>query len=222
MAARTREFTQPRRSSLSRTQRKTIAGYLFIAPAFLLYAFFFVYPFVISIYYSLVKWGGAGPKQFVGFANYARLFSDRLLWQSLQHNLLWVIVGTITPIAIALLLGALLWRGLPGMLFFRTIFFLPVILSEVVIAIVWNWIYHPLFGPLNLLLRGVGLDSLARGWLGDPQTALPALLVTAIWGYFGFAFVVIMAGLQDVNLELVEAAQIDGANSWQRFRCGTC
>ena len=218
MAARTREFTQPRRSSLSRTQRKTIAGYLFIAPAFLLYAFFFVYPFVISIYYSLVKWGGAGPKQFVGFANYARLFSDRLLWQSLQHNLLWVIVGTITPIAIALLLGALLWRGLPGMLFFRTIFFLPVILSEVVIAIVWNWIYHPLFGPLNLLLRGVGLDSLARGWLGDPQTALPALLVTAIWGYFGFAFVVIMAGLQDVNLELVEAAEIDGANSWQRFR----
>ena len=218
MAVQTTQLRETRRIGVSRSQRKRIAGYAFILPAFLLYAFFFIYPFVISIYYSFIKWAGAGPKQYVGLANYTRLFSDRLLGQALWHNLIWVIVGTISPIAIALLLGALLWRGLRGMVVFRTIYFLPVVLSEVVIAIVWNWIYHPLFGALNEFLRAIGLGFLARGWLGDPDTALMALLVTAIWGYFGFAFVVIMAGLQDVNVELVEAAMIDGANAWQRFR----
>jgi raffinose/stachyose/melibiose transport system permease protein len=88
----------------------------------------------------------------------------------------------------------------------------------VVVAITWNWIYHPLFGALNQILTAIGLGSLTRGWLGDANTALLAVLVTAIWQYFGFCFVVIMAGLQDVNLELVEAAMIDGANPWQRFR----
>jgi ABC-type sugar transport system permease subunit len=200
-----------------RSLRKVLPGYAFIAPAFLLYAVFFIYPFVVSIYYSFVKWSGGGTKEFVGLANYRRLFSDTLLWQALSHNLVWVVGGTIIPIAIALLLGALMWRGARGLLVFRTIFFLPVVLAEVVIAIIWNWIYHPLFGALNQMLTAIGLGSLARGWLGDPDTALLAVLVTAIWSYFGFAFVIIMAGLQDVSVDLVEAAMIDGANGWQRF-----
>jgi len=192
-------------------------GYAFVLPAFALYLFFVIYPFFVSIYYSLTKWDGAQPvKQFVGLANYARFLSDRLVWQSLQHNVVWIILGTITPIAIGLFLGILLWSGARGIVFYRTVYFLPVVLSEVVIAIIWNWIYHPLMGALNLLLKGVGLGSLARGWLGDPGTALPALIVAAIWSYYGFCFVVIMAGLQNVNLELVEAATIDGANGWQR------
>jgi ABC-type sugar transport system permease subunit len=203
--------------SRSRSRRHMLAGYAFIAPAFLLYAFFFIYPFVVSIYYSFIKWTGAGPKQFVGLANYQRLFSDTLLRQALSHNLIWVIFGTFIPIAIALLLGALVWRGARGLLAFRTIFFLPVVLAEVVVAISWNWIYHPLFGALNQILTAIGLGSLTRGWLGDPGTALMAVLVTAIWSYFGFAFVIIMAGLQDVSVDLVEAAMIDGANAWQRF-----
>jgi raffinose/stachyose/melibiose transport system permease protein len=201
----------------ARMRRKARAGYLFIAPAMLLYLYFFVYPFIISIYYSFLKWNGAGPPQFVGLQNYVRLFSDKLLGQALTNNLIWVVIGTISPIAISLLLGALLWRGVRGMAIFRTIYFLPVVLSEVVVAITWNWIYHPLFGALNQLLEAIGLGSLARGWLGDPDTALLALLVTAIWSYFGFAFVVIMAGLQDINMDIIEAALIDGASGWQRF-----
>lgn len=201
----------------ARSRRKALAGVLFVAPALLLYLFFFVYPFLVSIYYSTIEWRGAGPPEFVGLQNYARLLGDGLLLKALGNNLIWVVVGTISPIAIGLLLGALLWRGARGMVAFRTIYFLPVVLSEVVIAIVWNWIYHPLFGALNQFLRAVGLGELARGWLGDPSTALAALLITAIWSYFGFAFVVIMAGLQDVSVDLVEAAMIDGASSWQRF-----
>jgi ABC-type sugar transport system permease subunit len=176
-----------------------------------------VYPFINSIYYSLTRWDGAQPvKEYVGLANYTRLLTDSLMWQSLQHNLVWVILGTISPIVIGLLLGILLWSGVRGLVVFRTLYFLPVILSEVVIAIIWNWIYHPLFGALNIVLKSIGLGQLARGWLGDPDTALVALIIAAIWAYFGFAFVVIMAGLQNVNLELVEAAIVDGANAWQR------
>jgi ABC-type sugar transport system permease subunit len=201
-----------------RAKRKAIAGWAFVAPAVLIYAFFFIQPFFYSIYYSLTDWNGADPvKQFVGLSNYIKLAGDSLLWQALGHNLIWVIIGTVAPIAIGLLLGVLIWTGALGRVVFRTIYFLPVILSEVVVAIIWNWIYHPLFGAVNQILRGIGLDHLARGWLGDPQTALLALLITAIWTYYGFCFVIIMAGLQNVDISLVEAATIDGANGWQRF-----
>ena len=208
-----------RRGQLSpRAKRKAIAGWVFVLPAILIYAFFFIQPFFYSIYYSLTDWNGADPvKQFVGLGNYIKLAGDSLLWQALGHNLIWVIIGTVSPIAIGLLLGVLIWTGALGRVVFRTIYFLPVILSEVVVAIIWNWIYHPLFGAVNQILRGIGLDHLARGWLGDPQTALLALLMTAIWSYYGFCFVIIMAGLQNVDISLVEAATIDGANGWQRF-----
>jgi ABC-type sugar transport system permease subunit len=202
-----------------RAWRQALIGYAFVLPALLLYLFFVIRPFLDSVYYSLTDWDGAQPlKRFVGLANYQKLLSDSLLWQALYHNLIWVIIGTLAPIVIALLLGVLLWgRQVWGRTLFRTIYFIPVVLSDVVVAIVWNWIYHPFFGPVNSALKAVGLGSLARGWLGDPNSALLALLITAIWAYYGFCFVVIMAGLQSVNMELVEAATIDGANSWQRF-----
>jgi raffinose/stachyose/melibiose transport system permease protein len=219
MAAPTRPWAKGAGSIMPRgSPRRMTVGYAFILPALLLYAIFFIYPFVVSIYYSLISWKGVGPKEFVGLDNYRRLLSDGLLLQVLSHNLIWVIIGTTAPIVIALLLGGLMWRGLRGMTFFRVVYFLPVVLADVVVAITWNWIYHPLFGALNQILTAMGLGSLTRGWLGDSDTALLAVLATAIWQYFGFCFVVIMAGLQDVNLELVEAAMIDGANPWQRFR----
>lgn len=204
--------------AISRSARGWVIGYAFVVPALALYLFFVAYPFVQSVYFSLTSWDGAQPvKEFVGLANYARLFSDRLLWQSLMHNLIWIILGTFTPIAIGLFLGVLLWSGARGMVVFRTIYFLPVILADVVIAIIWNWIYNPMMGAANQVLRLIGLGFLARGWLGDPHTALPALIGAAIWSYYGFCFVVIMAGLQNVNIELIEAATIDGANAWQRL-----
>jgi len=197
--------------------RKT-AGYVFVLPALALYGFFVLYAFANSIYYSLVSWDGAQPvKDYIGLTNYSILLRDPLLWQALYHNVIWVILGTVSPIAIGLLLGVLLWHGVRGMTLFRTVFFMPVVLSGVVIAMIWNWIYHPLFGALNQLLRFVGLASLTRGWLGDMTWALPALIVAAIWSYYGFCFVVIMAGLQNVDRELIDAAMIDGANFWQRF-----
>ena len=127
-------------STLVKSIRKNAVGYAFVLPALLVYSFFVVYPFINSIYYSLTSWNGAQPvKEYVGLVNYTRLLTDSLMWQSLQHNLVWVVIGTIAPIVIGLLLGILLWSGVRGLVVFRTIYFLPVILSEVVVAIIWNW-----------------------------------------------------------------------------------
>jgi ABC-type sugar transport system permease subunit len=198
--------------------RTSLTGYLFVLPAFALYLLFVLYPFVVSIYYSLTDWDGAQPvKPFVGMGNYARLIGDRLMWLSLWHNLVWIVFGTLTPVVIGLGLASLVWSGVRGRLFFRTVYFMPVVLATVVVGIIWSWIYHPMFGPINVALRAVGLGHIARGWLGDLNWALFALMLAALWAYFGFCFVILLAGLQNVDLEVHDAAKIDGANAWQRF-----
>jgi ABC-type sugar transport system permease subunit len=156
-------------------------------------------------------------KEWVGLANYRELIGDNLFWLSLQHTVIWVIVGTIAPIAIGMLLALLLWRRPKGFTVFRTFFFMPQVLSTVVIGIIWNWIYNPIFGILNEALDAVGLEDVSRGWIGDPDVALYAVLVAAIWATIGLCFVIFLAGLQNVSKDLLEAATVDGANTWQRF-----
>lgn len=195
------------------------AGYLFILPAFILYAVFMIYPFFASIYLSFTDWNGVGRiSGFVGFDNYQRLIHDHLLWKSLRHNVIWVIIGTVAPMILGLFLALLLWRRPKGFTLFRTAYFMPQMLSPVVIAIIWGWIYNPVFGLLNRSLDRAGLDSLTRGWLGDPSTVLYAILVAAVWAETGFVFVVFLAGLQNVSRDLLEAATLDGANAWQRLK----
>jgi multiple sugar transport system permease protein/raffinose/stachyose/melibiose transport system permease protein len=194
------------------------AGILFILPALAIYAIFFVKPFLTSIYYSLTSWNGYDQvKEFVGLANYVRLFHDPLVWLSLSHNLIWIAIFTLAPIIIGLPLAVMLTNIRRGRLVFQTAFFLPYVLSGVLIGVIWGWIYNPVFGVLNYVLHSIGLGGLARGWLGDPDLALYAVLVAAIWGYFGFCVVIFMAALQNINLELIEAAKIDGANAIQQF-----
>ena len=206
------------RRSLRQWLRKYLPSYLFILPALVLYAIFVVYSFLSTIYFSMTDWDGAQPvKRFIGLENYQHLFQDQLMWLSLTHNLIWIAVGTLTPVVIGLVLATLVWSGVRGRIVFRTIFFMPVVLSTVVVGMIWAWIYHPMFGPINLILRAVGLESVARGWLGDLTWALYALLLAALWAYFGFCFVILLAALQNVDMELHDAAKIDGANAWRRF-----
>ncbi len=211
-----------RRSGARRASRhwaRYRAGYLFVLPAFLLYAVFMIYPFLQAIYLSFTDWNGAERvKHFVGFRNYREMVQDDLFWTSVGHTLIWVVIGTIGPLVIGLLLAQLLWRRPRGFTLFRTVYFMPQVLSSVVIAIVWGWIYNPIFGILNKGLDRVGLEGLSRGWLGDPDFALYAVLVAAMWATVGFVFVVFLAGLQTVSRDLIEAATVDGANAWQRFR----
>jgi len=198
--------------------RRYRAGILFVLPALILYLIFMVYPFFQSIYFSFTSWNGVtAVKEWVGLANYYELIKDDLFWLSLQHTVIWVIVGTIAPIAIGMLLAILLWRRPKGFTLFRTFYFMPQVLSAVVIGIVWNWIYNPIFGILNESLDAFGLEDLSRGWLGDPDVALYAVLIAAIWATIGLCFVIFLAGLQNVSKDLLEAATVDGANAWQRF-----
>lgn len=219
MGAQPTAFVAPQRSPAQRWWNRYRAGIFFVLPALLLYLIFVGFPFIQTIYFSLTDWNGVRPtKNFIGLANYQEMIRDPLLWKSLRNNVTWVIIGTIAPMAIGLMLAMLLWRKPRGFNLFRTIFFMPQVLSAVVIGIIWSWIYNPLFGNLNKLLKAVGLGDLARGWLGDPSVALYAVLLAAIWAEVGFVFVVFLAGLQNVSKDLLEAATVDGANGWQRFK----
>ena len=208
-------MVRPARSRLEERQR---AGFWFVLPALVVYIVFFGLPFAATIWLSFTSWNGTGVPDLNGVANWIRLVADGAMWAALGNNMIWVVVGTAVPIFVGLILSVMLWTDARGSIVYRTAFFLPVVLSPVVIGIIWMWIYNPLFGLLNTALRGVGLGSLAVGWLGEPETALYAVLVTAIWSYVGFCVVVLFAGLQKVDPELVAAARIDGANAQQRFR----
>lgn len=178
-----------------------------------------ILPLLGTIWLSLHEWDGFTPDQaFVGLANYARLVDDGRFLTALSHVLIWAVVGTIAPIAIALPLSIALWSGVRFRTVYRTIFFLPVVLPIVVIGIIWGWIFHPLYGVLNVGLESVGLGSLATGWLGDPDTALLAVITAAVWATFGFVVMLLLAGLQGINMDLVDAARVDGAGAWQRAR----
>jgi ABC-type sugar transport system permease subunit len=193
-------------------------GWLFVLPPLVLYVLFVLIPLVRSVYISLTDWNGVRPVvNWIGLENYIRLIQDPRFLNALGHNIIWVIIGTTAPIVISLGLAMLLWRHTRGRTLFQATFFMPQVLSTVAVALIWSRVYHPLSGVLNKLLVAVGLGHLATGWLGESDTALAAVLIAAIWAYFGFALTVIMAGLQTINMELIDAATVDGANAWQRF-----
>jgi raffinose/stachyose/melibiose transport system permease protein len=197
-------------------RQQTYYGILFIIPGLLIYLVFMAYPFLSTIYLSFTNWNGVAPtKEWVGLSNYTRMFTDGAALKAFINNIVWVIIGTISPVVLGLLEALLVWSSGRGSLVFRTLFFLPFVLPLVVVGIVWQWIYHPLFGVVNKVFDGVGLEGLSRGWLADPHTALYAVLIAAIWGATGFCFLILHAALQNVDVSTVEAAMIDGA-SWFR------
>ena len=192
---------------------------LFIAPGLLVYLVFMIYPFLNTVYLSFTNWDGiTANKDWVGLSNYARIFGEEAALKAFVNNIIWVILGTIAPVVLGLFEALLVWSGARGSIVFRTLYFLPFVLPLVVVAIVWQWIYHPLYGIVNTVLDGVGLEGLSRGWLADPHTALYAVLIAAVWGQTGFCFLILHASLQNVDMSTVEAAMIDGANWFQRAR----
>jgi raffinose/stachyose/melibiose transport system permease protein len=209
------------RLRLGQTRRESrLAPYVYLAPALLIYLAFFVYPFVQLAVLSFLRWDGIKPKRWVGLANYQRLlFEDPKFWLAVQHNVLWMIAALIVPVMIGLLLAILLYRSpLRGKVFFRTVYFMPQVLSSVVVALIWNWIYNPNYGALNRMLDVVGLDALKRGWLGEPNLALPALFIAWSWIHYGFTMVIFIAALQGIDETYFDAAKVDGANWLQQFR----
>jgi raffinose/stachyose/melibiose transport system permease protein len=200
--------------------RSTLVGWAFILPAGVLYALFVLLPLAETFGLSLYKWNGLTPtRTFVGLANFRTLFQDKYFGMALQHTSVWVVAAVTIPVGLALLLAVLVEDGgIKAKQFFRSIFFLPHLMSVAVAGIVWAAIYDPSFGLFNGLLRGLGLGALAKSWIGNGQTALVAIIVAWAWQYFPYLFVIYIAGLQGVDRELYDAAAVDGTNAWQRFR----
>ncbi len=196
--------------------RRQLRSFGFIVPALVIYALFVLWPFLRTIYLSFTDSRGVGDENWVGLENYREMFNDDV-WNALKHNLIWIVLGTFVPIFVSLVLATMVWSKVKGTTFFRVVYFMPVVLAPSIVGVIWRWIYHPLFGPINKVLDAVGLDSLSRGWLGDSKTALYAILFAAIWAYFGFAFVILTAALGNIDDSLIEAAKLDGANAAQRF-----
>ena len=187
----------------------TIAA--FVLPALLLYILFVLYPIVQAAFYSLYDWNGLGPlRKFVGLDNYRRLFSDGVFQMAVSHNLTIALLSLCIQLPFALAVALLIRGNMPGRALFRTIFFLPYVLSEVVTAIVWIFIYRPENGLINMILSVVP-GFVPRGFLGDPQTVLFATFAVITWKFFGFHMVLYLAGLQSIPPELEDAARIDGA-----------
>ncbi|MET7463266.1 sugar ABC transporter permease [Nonomuraea sp. NPDC005501] len=194
-------------------------GWLFLAPAIALVGIFTITPFAQAILLSFQSWDGVSPDTpWVGLANYDFVASDPIFWASMRNVLFFGVVGFVVGNGAALGM-ALAVNGITrGRTFFRTVFYLPGVLSVVVVGLLFSFILAPGSGVLNRLLGLVGLGALEQNWLGDPAVALPVVAAVFVWFHWGFGFLLFLAGLQDVPKELYEAAELDGANRWARFR----
>ena len=194
----------------------------FLGPATVLFAAFITYPILSALAFSLYAWEGIGRRGFVGLANFARLFATfpyaGLLVNAFWHNILVFIATMLLQNVTALALAVLLARGPWGARGYRVIFFLPVMLSLVIVGFLWALFLNPVFGLVNKVLTLLHAGALARPWLGDASTALLTLIVVNAWRWLGFPTIVFLAGINAVPEEYVEAARIDGAGEWAVLR----
>jgi multiple sugar transport system permease protein len=194
-------------------------AYLMNAPGLFLLATFILYPVVVSLWVSLHDWDLIEPdRPFVGLQNYREVMADGAFWAAIGHTV-YLTVGSIIPaMAIGLGLALLLNTQLRALGLFRAMYYLPAITPLVIAAIVWKWVYNADYGLANYYLLQLGLIDHPIQWLGSKHLAMPSVIVMGIWVSVGFNMIVYLAGLQAVPAELYEAAEVDGANAWQRFR----
>lgn len=206
-------------ANLWKETRRNWSVYLFILPAFLVYIVFGLYPFIETFKISFFEWDGISTEQiFVGLRNYYEIFfKDNVWWASVGHAVFIAVFAMIVQNSIALFLAVLVYRDIKAKRFYRMVFYIPPVLSLIVVGLIWRFIYNNEYGLLNYWLHLIGLDNLTRPWLADPKTALLCISIVQSWQGLGNAFLLFYAGLQVIPEELFEAAHVDGANAWGRF-----
>jgi raffinose/stachyose/melibiose transport system permease protein len=210
------EATVPKRTERLPGEPRRI-GYLYVLPAFLIYAAFNIVPLVQGFNLSFYNWDGITQGTWVGLSNYKDFFTDPIIRSSYLHTLVLIAFYSFIATAIGLFLAALLSRmRIRGLTVFRVLLFRPTVLTDVVLAVAWTNIYDPQ-GPLNNFLRAVGLGRFARPWLGDFHWALPAVGVFGAWEEYGFCMILFLAGVMKIPTSLYEAARVDGANAFREF-----
>jgi len=216
MSETTSKPTAPQRMSLGR--RETIAGYLFLLPNLLGFVIFTALAVVASAVISLTSWDLLSDPEFIGLQNYIDLLTHdplfrTVLWNTFYFTVVSVPASTVIALGLALMFNT----GLRAIPLFRTMYFLPVITATVVVALVWRWFFNPDFGILNYALFRLGIDS-PPNWLSTRTWAMPSVIIVSVWKQVGYNMVIFLAGLQAIPTTLYEAASIDGAGRWQRFR----
>ena len=190
---------------------------LFLLPALILFIGVLIAPIIMSGYYSFFDWNGFGEKTFIGFDNYTELFTSKSIgfWKALGNSMLLAALSVFIQLPLSLGLALALGKGIKGERVFLSIYFMPVLISTVVIGQLWLKIYNPEYGILNVALRSIGLDSWAQRWLGDKNYALLACFIPTLWQYVGYHMLLMYAGVKGVPVDLREAAMLDGATEGQ-------
>ena len=190
---------------------------IFILPALILFCGVLIAPIGASLYYSFFNWKGIGPKTFIAFANYKELFTSNSIGflKALKNSLLLAALSVFLQLPLALALALTLGKKIKGERMFLSVYFMPVLISTVVIGQLWLKIYNPDYGILNVFLRAIGKEDWTRIWLGDKNTALGAVFAPALWQYVGYHMLLLYAGVKSVPTELREAAMLDGATDRQ-------
>lgn len=194
---------------------RNLPGLAFLVPALALFVVFVVYPIVYNIQASTLEWDGVNAGTFTGLQNYAQLFQDPVFLITLRNSALWIVLTIIPQSLIGFLLALALNRGVFASTAYRAIFFIPAILSPVVVGIVWQRIMDPSSGVISSVGRATGITWLTGDWLGSPSTAIFAVIFVNVWMWTGFSMLFYLAGLQLIDANVLEAAKIDGANGLQ-------
>jgi len=209
------------RSAGARLRRRdpTAPPWIFVVPALIVYAIVVLYPSIAGVVYAFTDWSGIGSFSFVGLHNFHTLLGDDRALASVTNTLLLTVAVVIVQNGIGLLMALGVNSNIRTKALVRVIFFAPAVVSPVMVAFLWKYVYNPDPGAgLNGILGAVGLGGLRQDWLGDPSLALWSVAAMVVWQYAGYSMVIFLAGLSGVPAELHEAARIDGAGTWQRFR----
>ena len=206
----------PARRAGSSRNREQLISWAFLAPFLLAFVLFLAWPIVHGIILSFTDQSltGAGGS-FIGFANYAEALADPKMWQSMGNTVWFTLLSTVPLVVIALLMAALVDRGLPGQWLWRLSFFMPYLLASTVISQIWVWIFNPQIGAANNILEFFGLEPLA--WLQNPDTNMLSIVIATIWWTVGFNFLLYLAAMQNIPPQQYEAASLDGAGPWRQF-----
>jgi len=193
-------------------------GLLFISPWIIGFLAFILYPVCASLFYSFNSYNIMMPPEWVGLENFKALLRDELFWVSLYNTTYYTVFALPLSIIVGIVIALLLNTKIRGMSIYRSIYFIPTLVPLVAVAVVWIWIFQPQYGLLNALLAKIGIRG--PGWISDPKWSKPALIFMSVWGVGG-SVVIYLAGLQGVPQQLYEAAELDGANVWQKTVCIT-
>jgi raffinose/stachyose/melibiose transport system permease protein len=191
---------------------KNLFSAAFLAPAFTIYTVLTVFSVITTVRYSFLKWEGLGSGSFTGFSNYLRMFRDADFWQSCRNTLLFLLFYIVIENVAGLILAYLVSRISLGYRFFRSLYFIPVVVNATAVSLMFTMFYTDT-GVVNLLLRAVGLGGLVRPWLSDPNVAIYCVMLPEIWQFTGVYFLIFLAGVQSLPEEVLESARIDGARS---------